>query len=152
MAIGALRGARTALLLLAVLVLPATGRPQSPDSDEAAAYRVLDDQMAAYNASDERAWLAALFFPHVRISGDAVRVFPNAESYLRELSFKQHGWDYSRWTDRRTVQSGPGKVHVVATFTRYRANHTPVDSYSALYVIVLRNGRWGIVARSSFAP
>jgi hypothetical protein len=88
----------------------------------------------------------------VRIAGDTVRVFPTPESYLAEISFKQHGWDYSRWTERRVVQSGPGKVHVVATFTRYRANHTAVDSFAALYVIAFRGGRWGIVARSSFGP
>jgi hypothetical protein len=142
------RSALVALIALASLALPRAVHAQT--SEEAAAYRVLDEQMAAYNASDEKAWLSALHFPHVRIAGDTVRVFPTAESYLAELSFKQHGWDYSRWTERRVVQSGPGKVHVIATFTRYRANHTAVDSYPALYVIVFRDGRWGIVARSSF--
>jgi hypothetical protein len=146
------RSVLAALIALLALQFGAPSLAPGLTSAEAAAYRVLDDQMAAYNASDERAWLAALHFPHVRIAGDAVRLFPTAESYLPELAFRQHGWDYSRWTDRRIVQSEGGKVHVVATFTRYRADHTPVDSFEALYVIVMRKGRWGIVARSSFAP
>jgi hypothetical protein len=144
------RSAGAALLAIALGALASVAHPETLTSEEAAAYRVLDDQMAAYNASDERAWLKELHFPYVRIAGDAVKVFPTPESYLPELLFKQHGWDYARWTERRIVQSGPGKVHVVATFTRYRANHTPVDSFGALYVIVFREGRWGVVARSTF--
>ena len=143
-----LRGALRGLALLVALAAPLAALAQS--AEEAAAYRVLDEQMAAYNASDERAWLAALHYPHVRIAGSAVNVFPNPESYLAELSFQQHGWDYSRWTERRVVQSGPGKVHVIATFARYRANRTELDRFEALYVIAFRGGRWGIVARSSF--
>jgi hypothetical protein len=141
---------RAALALLALALFGRPARLPAQSSEEAAAYRVLDEQMAAYNASDEKAWLAALHYPHVRIAGDSVRVFPTPESYRPELAFQQHGWDYSRWTERRVVQAGPGKVHVLATFTRYRANRTPVDSFEALYVVVFRGGRWGIIARSSF--
>jgi len=139
-------------LLAAICLVASTASAQPATSSDAAALRVLDDQLAAYNASDRDAWLGTLHFPHVRIAGSEVTVFPTPESYLPELSLKQHGWDYARWTQRRVVQSGVGKVHVVARFTRFLANGSSVDSFEGLYVIVLRHGRWGIIARSSYAP
>jgi hypothetical protein len=134
-------------LVLAVATAPA--RAQVVGSSDAAALRVLDEQLAAYNASDERAFLATLHFPHVRLNGGQVQVFPTKESYLPELSLRQHGWDYAKWTERRVVHSTVGKVHVVARFARYRADGRQVDSFEAVYIIALRGGRWGVVARSS---
>jgi hypothetical protein len=118
----------------------------------AAAMRVLDDQLSAYNASDKQAFLNTLHFPHVRIAGAAFRMYPAPQAYLPELSMKQHGWDFARWTDRKIVQDSTSKVHIAATFTRFLASGRAVDSFEGLYVVVLRGGRWGVVARSSFAP
>jgi len=133
--------------------LPALAQYASyAEGPETAALRVLDDYIAAYNARDEAAFVATLHFPHVRIAGDRVRTFPGIGEYMRELELEKGGWDYSTWTERRVVQSGPTKVHVAARFTRYRAGGIPVGSYDSLYVIVLRNGKWGILARSSYAP
>jgi hypothetical protein len=134
-------------LIIALISVPSAAPAVSPSA--AAALRVLDEQLSAYNASDKQAFLATLHFPHVRIAGAAIRVFPNAQSYMPELSMVQHGWDYARWTDRRVVQDSIAKVHVIATFTRYSANGDAVDSYEGLYVIVLKGGRWGVIARSS---
>jgi hypothetical protein len=119
---------------------------------EASAMRVLDAYIAAYNARDESAFVATLHFPHVRIAGDEVRVFRGIVEYMNELQLTRGGWDYSTWADRRIVQSSAAKVHIAARFTRYRAGGIPVGSYDSLYVIVLRNGRWGVLARSSYAP
>jgi hypothetical protein len=88
----------------------------------------------------------------VRIAGDRVRVVPGMREYLAELELNKGGWDYSTWTERRIVQSGAAKVHIAARFTRYRAGGVPVGSYDSLYILVLRHGRWGILARSSYAP
>jgi hypothetical protein len=127
-------------------------RAQDEGSPEAAALSVLDAYIAAYNARDESAFVATLHFPHVRIAGDRVSVFNGIADYMHELELTKGGWDYSTWTDRRIVQSGPTKVHVAARFTRFRAGGVPIGSYDSLYVIVLRNGRWGVLARSSYAP
>ena len=143
-------------LILAGLALaalaPASASAQLLEGPEAAAMRVLDAYIAAYNARDESAFVATLHFPHVRIAGERVRTFPGIAEYMRELELDKGGWDYSTWTDRRVVQSSATKVHVTARFTRFRAGGTPVGAYDSLYVIVLKNGRWGILARSSYAP
>jgi hypothetical protein len=139
-------------LALAVGLAVAPSRAQFDGGPEASALRVLDAYIAAYNASDPSAFVATLEFPHVRIAGDRVRVFRSAAEYRRTLRLAKKGWDYSTWTDRRVVQSGPAKVHIAARFARFRAGGAPVDSYDSLYVVVLRHGRWGILARSSYAP
>lgn len=50
------------------------------------------------------------------------------------------------------IHIGPGKVHLDVQFTRYRADGSVIGVYPAVYVIVHRDGRWLIQARSSFAP
>ncbi len=146
------RGFAWAALALAAALASAPTAAQYAEGPETAAMRVLDEYIAAYNASDKAAWVATLHFPHVRIAGESVTVIPGPAQYIHQLELKRVGWDYSTWTERRVVQAGPGKVHIAARFTRYRAGGVPVGSYDSLYVVVLRNGRWGIVARSSYAP
>jgi len=149
-------GLRRIAGLLAVLAFSAlaasSGLAQATTSPSAAAaMRLLDDQLSAYNASDKQAFLNTLHFPHVRIAGAAVRVYPGPQAYLPELSMKQIGWDFARWTDRKVVQDSATKVHIAATFTRFLANGRAVDSFEGMYVVALKGGRWAVVARSSFA-
>jgi hypothetical protein len=146
-----LRRIAAGVLALALTALVSHGQTTTTPS-AAAALRVLDDQLSAYNASDKQAFLITLHFPHVRIAGNNVRVYPNAQTYLPELSMKQIGWDYARWTDRKVVQDSATKVHVAATFTRFLANGRAVDSFEGLYIVALKGGRWGVLARSSYAP
>jgi hypothetical protein len=146
-----LRRIAVGIVALALTALGSHGQTTTTPS-AAAALRVLDDQLSAYNASDKQAFLITLHFPHVRIAGNNVRVYPNAQTYLPELSMKQIGWDYARWTDRKVVQDSATKVHVAATFTRFLANGRAVDSFEGLYVVALKGARWGVLARSSYAP
>jgi hypothetical protein len=64
----------------------------------------------------------------------------------------QTGWDHSSWDDLEVIQTSADKVHVAVTFTRYDANGAKMASYQSLYVIERVGGRWGVRARSSFAP
>ena len=69
------------------VALAATASPaqQYAEGPEAAALRVLDDYIAAYNARDEAAFVATLHFPHVRIAGDRAKTFMGIAEYMREL-------------------------------------------------------------------
>ncbi len=145
------RRSRVALLAL-VLVLAPLGGGAQVGSPEKSAMRVLDDFLAAYNASDGKALVATLHFPHVRIAGNTVTVFANPGEYLGSLALEQHGWDYASWVSRRVVQKSINKVHIAARFARFRAGGAKVDEIDSFYVVTLRNGRWGITARSSLAP
>ena len=56
------------------------------------------------------------------------------------------------WEKREVIHSGPDKVHIDTRFIRYRADGSVLASFDSLYVVTKQDGRWGVVARSSFAP
>jgi hypothetical protein len=138
------------LLLFAV---PVVAEDRSPEQH---AMQVLDDFMTAFNARDEVAWTNTLHFPHVRIASGEARLDPTAEAMRESFDFDQFAarfeWDHSAWLSRRVVQKGPDKVHIVVRFARYRADGTVTAEFDSLYIVALRDGRWAIAGRSSFAP
>ncbi len=126
------------------------------DADAVSAMKALDDYMAAFNARDEKAWAATLNYPHVRIAGGEVKVWQTPEDYCADFDFdafaKKFDWDHSKWDKREIVQSGPGKIHVCVTFSRYNAKGEKLETYDSLYIVTEQNGHWGTLARSSYAP
>ena len=50
------------------------------------------------------------------------------------------------------IHAGSDKVHLAVQFTRCGADGRALNTYRAVYVITRQEGRWGIQARSSFAP
>jgi hypothetical protein len=140
---------------LAALTFSAPARAEE-EAPEQAALRVLDEFMAAFNARDVEAWIATLQFPHVRIASGQVAVFPGPAAFRNNFEFarfaEQTGWSRSAWGERRVVQAGPDKVHLAVEFTRFRADGSVLARYESLYVVTRQGGRWGVQARSSFAP
>lgn len=149
-------GRRTALAIVALLAFAVPGAAQCGEDPEPAARQVMTDFLAAFNARDEAAWADTLLFPHVRLASGAVRVYPDRQAFLAEMDLgqfaEQSGWDHSTWDDMRVVQSSPDKVHIAVTFSRFDADGGLIGSYDSLYVIERAGGRWGVRARSSFAP
>ncbi|HEY8120662.1 MAG TPA: hypothetical protein VII78_05045 [Myxococcota bacterium] len=146
--------ALSALLLLASLGAAAPAR--AAETPEQAALRTLDAFMAAFNARDVEAWIGTLHFPHVRIASGRVAVFADAAAFRAGFEFarfaEQTGWSRSEWTERRVIQAGPDKVHVAVVFTRYRADGSVLSRFESLYIVTRLDGRWGVQARSSYAP
>jgi hypothetical protein len=62
------------------------------------------------------------------------------------------GWDHSAWEKREVIHSGPSKVHIDTRFVRYRADGSVLARFDSLYIMTQEDGRWGVKARSSFAP
>jgi len=60
--------------------------------------------------------------------------------------------DCSLWNYRRAVQSTKDKVHFAVQFSRYRADGTLIGRYPSMWIVALIDRRWGVQARSSFAP
>jgi len=143
------------LCTLLALALPGVSRADAM-TPEAHAMAVLDEFMTAFNARDVEAWTATLHFPHVRIASGTTRVDATPAEMTADFDFdrfaKRFDWDHSAWLSRKIVQSGPDKVHVAVRFARYRKDGSVIAEFDSLYVVALRNGRWGVVARSSFAP
>lgn len=122
---------------------------------EVQARKTMDEFMATFNARDPRAWAATLNYPHVRFASSEVRVYQTADEFAREMSDypkRLAPWHHSRWEEMKVIQSGPDKVHFAVTFVRYDANDKEIGKFPSLYVVTLKNGHWGVQARSSFAP
>lgn len=111
--------------------------------------------MTAFNARDPQAWAATLNYPHVRFASNEVRVYNTAEDFSREMKdypTRLAPWHHSRWESMNVIQSGPDKVHIAVTFVRYDASNKEIGKFPSLYIVTLKNGHWGVQARSSFAP
>jgi hypothetical protein len=123
--------------------------------EERSALEAVDAYMRAFNARDVAGTDAALHFPHVRLASGKMRMMqaPGSmpEDFFERFS-EETGWACSRWDYRRAVQSGSNKVHFAVQFTRYRFDGSVIGRYPSLWIVTQRDGRWGIEARSSFAP
>jgi hypothetical protein len=147
--------AGTVLLLSAC----ATAGGGSGDSEFAScpayapAYKVTDDFMSSFNSKNAEAWGATFHFPSVRIASGTVRII-NSPADLENsfTTLAAQGWDHSAWTARKVVQCDAAKAHMLTTFVRYRADNSVLSQFNSLYIVELRNGRWALTARSSFAP
>jgi hypothetical protein len=141
-----------ALVLALCVVAPAKARDAEA---ETAAMKVLDAFMTAFNEREVAAFEEVLHFPHYRIASGNVSVLQDPKT-LPELFERfvtaMPTWDHSAWAKRKVIHSGPDKVHIDTRFTRYRADGSVLASYDSLYIVTKRNGHWGVLARSSFAP
>lgn len=98
-----------------------------------------------------------LNFPHVRIASGNVTIWTTADEYARANPDRvsqtfEPGWHHSRFDAREIIHSGADKVHVKLQFTRYDQHGVPLATYPSLWIVTRLDGRWGIQARSSFAP
>ena len=123
--------------------------------EAAAALEAVNAYMRAFNARDRTGTDAALHFPHVRLASGTVRVI-EAPGFQPPDFFERFadatGWACSRWDYRRAIQASADKVHFAVQFTRYRADGSVIGHYPSMWIVTLREGRWGVQARSSFAP
>jgi hypothetical protein len=141
-----------------------TAQPRTPRQDECAqpnrpvlldtGCRVLDDFLEAFNARDVARWATTLNYPHVRFSAGEVLIWNSAAKFIEENDIgrlARSGWGHSTWDWRMLVQSSGNKLHYLVQFTRYDEADKPIASYESLYIITLRDGHWGVQARSSYA-
>lgn len=154
--------ARTTIALAVCLAAAACGTGPSAragDSQFATcpaykpAYDVTDRFMETFNSKDADAWVQTFHLPSVRIASGEVRIIEGAADLAPGFErLAATGWDHSAWADRRVVQCGPDKAHMLTTFVRYRADGTELSRFDSLYIVELKNKRWALTARSSFAP
>jgi len=132
------------------------GKAEAVRMAESRAVEVMDAFLAAFNASDVDAWADTLLFPHVRLASGQVLVYPDQTAFVKAMDMTafaaQTGWRYSTWDDMAVVQSSPDKVHIRVRFSRFDVDDKLIASFDSLYIIEQVDGRWGVRARSSFAP
>jgi hypothetical protein len=127
-----------------------------PASSEESARAVMRDFLAAFNASDVEALADTLVYPHVRFASGTVVTFEDRAAFIEATDMsvfaENVGWKYSTWDAMEVIQSSADKVHIRVRFSRFDQRDELIASYDSLYVIVRDGERWGVRARSSFAP
>jgi len=156
-----------ALVLSAFLIsIPTVGTAQEQWSDDcsqpikdpllARGCPVLDEFMRTLNARDGAMWAGTLNYPHVRFAAGQVSVWRSARDLqsstdLTQFAAANQGWVRSVWDRRHLVQKSPDKLHFLVEFTRYGDANRKIASFESLYIITLKDGRWGVQSRSTFA-
>ena len=122
---------------------------------EQEALKAINSYISAFNRRDLRGMNAAFHFPHVRIASGSIHVLEedrfNDDEFFTTF-IDRTGWDYSLWDYRHAVQSKEDKVHFAVQFTRYTSEGAVIGHYPSLWIVALIDGKWGVQARSSFAP
>lgn len=149
------RLALTTALVTSVVTSVATTTAMAADP-ETEARAVMAAFMETFNARDEARWADTLQFPHVRLASGTVTVYPDKAAFVAAMDLDSFaadsGWHHSAWDDMRVIQVSPTKVHIAVVFSRFRADNSLIASFDSLYIIEQIDGRWGVRARSSFAP
>ena len=116
---------------------------------------VLDDFMESFNASDPQAHTATYHFPHFRLAQGAMQSMETREDAIQAhvfvfRSLPSTGWYRSIWIDREVISISASKVHVATRFRRLREDGSEIVTTESLYVLINKDGRWGIKLRSSY--
>ncbi len=96
-----------------------------------------------------------MHFPHYRIQyGGSVLVWNSETEYLSSFSERtgDAGWAYSIVDSIEGEVISKSKCHVTGRFSRYRKDDSLIAEVVCLYVVVLKDGRWGMNARSVYTP
>jgi len=122
-------------------------------AEVAAAQRVLDDFLLAFNARDIPAFEKTFNFPSVRLASQGLVILnPGDMKPERYTTGPLAEWDHSKWDRRQVIHAGPDKVHIDTRFTRYRKDGSAIGGFDSVYVITKQEGHWGVKIRSSYAP
>ena len=96
-----------------------------------------------------------MHFPHARIAAGTIVTYAEPGSNpldLFERLQREDGWHRSTWISKAIVQGNDKKVHVAVRYARLRRDDSLIGDYDSHYILTHRDGRWGVLARSSFGP
>jgi hypothetical protein len=124
------------------------------DRPEDVALAVATEYVDAFTARDLERSRAVLNYPSVRLASGRLHTWERPEDYVVpwDQLADHEGWHHSTLDEVTVIQAGADKVHLAATFSRYREDGTCYASHQALWVVTLVDGHWGIQFRSSYAP
>ena len=107
------------------------------------------------NNSDPALISRSMHFPHYRIQIDgSVLVWNSETEYLVSFSERTSdaGWAYSEIDAIEGDTISEYKCHVKASFSRHRKDGSLIAKVAALYIVILKDGRWGMNAGSVLTP
>lgn len=118
---------------------------------EAAARKPIDDFFAALNARDVESCRNALHYPHIQIAGNEVSVLDQPELFQIDFqSLAADGWSHSTLDSCAMRQNCGEKVHFEIQMSMHQANNSRYATFQALWIVLRKEGKWGIQCRSIF--
>lgn len=141
-----------------VLLLAMCGTPQLASmglqisDDDGDVMKALDYFLSGWNSRDARQYAAALHFPHLILEGARYFEYPDQDQFVARGAAHwarvPPEWDHTVWEDRQIVQRIGDTVHVIGRWARVDKSGRVIRKADILYVVLKKNGRWGIFARS----
>jgi hypothetical protein len=123
------------------------------DPDAQAARATVEAYFDAFNSLDPEVWADTLHFPQVRLSLSGLDLWATREDFLAGTEpGRQRAWAGNKLESVETVQTGSAGANVVVRYSRLSVQGETLASYDAVYLATRRDGRWGIQARSTYAP
>ena len=118
---------------------------------EQAVRNTIDHYFSSLNAKDLQGVSVACHFPHFRVMGNnTVYEWKTADDLF--TWFQSHvsddGWGYSELDELTLEKFSDHKYHASLTFGRYQADGALIGNYKSLYIVILKDGRWGITGGS----
>ena len=118
---------------------------------EQAVKDAIDHYFSSLNAKDPQGVSVACHFPHFRVMGNnTVYEWKTADDLF--TWFQSHvsddGWGYSELDELTLEKFSDHKYHASLKFGRYQADGTLIGNYKSLYIVILKDGRWGITGGS----
>ena len=118
---------------------------------EQAVKDAIDHYFSSLNAKDLQGVSVACHFPHFRVMGNnTVYEWKTADDLF--TWFQSHvsddGWGYSELDELTLEKFSDQKYHASLKFGRYQADGTLIGNYKSLYIVILKDGRWGITGGS----
>ena len=119
--------------------------------NEQAVKDAIDHYFSSLNAKDLQGVSVACHFPHFRVMGNnTVYEWKTADDLF--TWFQSHvsddGWGYSELDELTVEKFSDQKYHASLKFGRYQADGTLIGNYKSLYIVILKDGRWGITGGS----
>lgn len=129
-----------------------SARPDNAEDAKAAgqATACLRRFTEAFNICDLRAMDGQLHFPHTMLSGAEVLVWQSPGQHPEDFfdQLRASGWHETRYEAIEPVLVVSNKVHFVVTYVRLDQAGQTLSRHRNLWVVVEREGRWGIILRS----
>ena len=118
---------------------------------EQAVKDAIDHYFSSLNVADLQGVSVACHFPHFRVMGNnIVYEWKTADDLV--TWFQSHvsddGWGYSELDELTLEKFSDQKYHASLKFGRYQADGTLIGNYKSLYIVIFKDGRWGIIGGS----
>src|ERR1700682_6129859 len=121
-------------------------------SEDSAVLQALDDFINGWNSRDPARFADCVHFPPLILDDGRFTEYPSREQFVAKgkslWDSAPREWDHSEWVKRQIVQRIGDTVHVTGTWVRKDKAGKTIYTADVLYVVVKRDGRWRVFARS----